>query len=975
MKKRLCSWFLVLTMVLGLLPAAIFAAETPDSIKVTMSVFDQGVPAKDENGKAVLLRELSVSDTDGDGEYSLDEALAQLHTACGTQYSAGAGDGGYSVTKLWGDESGAFCFYRNDTLTSAVNEEFLAEGDRVAAYIYKDQTNWSDRYTYFDQSSKTVLVNTEFEVELNYRDIWGTTGKQAIAPLGVLDPVSGEYSVPAALRGEEVFEGVYMTTVSTGYDGVAKFSFTEPGTYLLTVQYDSTNYTDYYQDPPRYYLVPALCQVTVLSETEYAQVILAQAAEELTWGDLSSEPADAVTVAPILPVSVQVEDKNVSVSWICSDMSGALSIYSGFAYIDRPAAQDAACTLTAEFSYEGQTTTKSFPVTVKSEGVSDDKESVSDYGDLMSGIAETYTVSADPWTVLDMAAYGQNIKSDDGYDPYASAAPKALAEAAIGGTVDLTELTGFDPAGAYAIYTAPYVLLAYDAAEADDTEFTTKRSDLKTALVTYLNALETNWADTDDVTPILAALAPYYQQGDAELDSAVTAAINWLSQRQNDDGTFSYYGTVNANSTALAVVALSALGIDAHADERFVNDKSAMDGLFSFALDSKDGFGYKGNVTKNTVATEQGFRALVAYARFMETNEAYNIYLDAVADAEAPIAPELSTTVPDGSDDNNPGGNTPTPDTDITVSFTLKTHQTTWISNLSVELKEESTVAGLIYEVAEQDESLSFVDNNGYISSITYDGETWAAFDAGSNSGWKYKVNGKAPVVGMNDRVLEDGDKVVWYYVADYTEDDTPDESDEPVVKPEKPVEEPVVLPFEDAEGHWAQEAITYCYAKSLMAGTGEATFAPDLTTSRGMIVTILYALEEKPAVSGGQSFADVDENAYYASAAAWAAENGIVSGYGDGCFGPNDEITREQMALILMNYARYKGYHTKNANNLNAYADAGQVHDWALDAVRWANAEGLMNGRGADTIAPLGTATRAEAATILMRFLENNEK
>lgn len=324
----------------------------------------------------------------------------------------------------------------------------------------------------------------------------------------------------------------------------------------------------------------------------------------------------------------------------------------------------------------------------------------------------------------------------------------------------------------------------------------------------------------------------------------------------------------------------------------------------------------------------------------------------------------------DDGDDNTPGGNAPVPDTDITVSITVKTHRSTWISNMRVEMAEDSTVADLIYEAAAQDESLSFTDSNGYISSMTYGDETWAEFDAGRNSGWKYTVNGLAPVVGMNDRVLEDGDKVVWYYVTDYKQDSTKDEKP---VQPQKPIEEEVVLPFTDTENHWAQEAITYCYAKGLMAGTDETTFAPDLTTSRGMIVTILYALEENPTVSGGMAFVDVNEEAWYADAAAWAYEIGIVSGYGDGFFGPDDEITREQMALILMNYARYKGYSTKKANDLDKFSDAGEINAWALDALRWANAEGMMSGRGEDTIAPLVTATRAEAATILMRFLENH--
>ena len=180
-------------------------------------------------------------------------------------------------------------------------------------------------------------------------------------------------------------------------------------------------------------------------------------------------------------------------------------------------------------------------------------------------------------------------------------------------------------------------------------------------------------------------------------------------------------------------------------------------------------------------------------------------------------------------------------------------------------------------------------------------------------------------------------------------------------------------LPFVDVpSGSWYEDAVWYVYENGLMAGTSDTTFAPDITTSRGMIVTILYRLEGTPAVSGASGFADVVDGQYYTDAVAWAAANNIVGGYGNGLFGPNDTITREQMAAILYRYAQYKGYDVTASADLSGYSDAAQVSSYALAALQWANAEGLVNGTSDTTLTPGGSATRAQVAVILMRFCEN---
>ncbi|MDY4429857.1 S-layer homology domain-containing protein [Evtepia sp.] len=178
-------------------------------------------------------------------------------------------------------------------------------------------------------------------------------------------------------------------------------------------------------------------------------------------------------------------------------------------------------------------------------------------------------------------------------------------------------------------------------------------------------------------------------------------------------------------------------------------------------------------------------------------------------------------------------------------------------------------------------------------------------------------------------------------------------------------------LPFTDVKsGSWFEDAVDYVYAKGMMTGTSATTFAPNSTTTRAMIVTILYRLENEPT-AGTASFTDVASSAYYAKAVAWAAENGVVTGTTETTFAPNSPITREQMAAILYRYAGLKGYDANQKADLSGYTDAGTISAYASDALAWTNAQGLITGVTDTTLAPKNSATRAQVATILMRFCE----
>ena len=186
---------------------------------------------------------------------------------------------------------------------------------------------------------------------------------------------------------------------------------------------------------------------------------------------------------------------------------------------------------------------------------------------------------------------------------------------------------------------------------------------------------------------------------------------------------------------------------------------------------------------------------------------------------------------------------------------------------------------------------------------------------------------------------------------------------------------EPVELPFTDVpEGYWAYGAIQYVYGEGLMAGTSGSTFNPEGTTTRGQIVTILWRLSGSPVVNYLMDFDDVDPAAYYGEAIRWATSEGIAGGYGGGVFGPDDPITREQLAVMLHRYAQHEGYDVSIGEDTNilSYADAFTVSEYAVSALQWACGAGIISGTGdGSTLTPQGEATRAQAATVLMRFCE----
>ena len=181
--------------------------------------------------------------------------------------------------------------------------------------------------------------------------------------------------------------------------------------------------------------------------------------------------------------------------------------------------------------------------------------------------------------------------------------------------------------------------------------------------------------------------------------------------------------------------------------------------------------------------------------------------------------------------------------------------------------------------------------------------------------------------------------------------------------------------PFPDVdENDWFYDEVVYVYENGLMNGVENNQFAPNTATNRAMLATILYRLAGEPAVSGDLPFTDVESGTWYTDAVLWAAQNGIVNGLGENTFAPMNTLTREQLVTMLYRYAEAEGYDVSAAADLSGYPDAGKVQPYAQEAMSWAVAEGIVEGMDGN-LNPAGSATRAQIATILMRFCEGVAK
>ena len=172
----------------------------------------------------------------------------------------------------------------------------------------------------------------------------------------------------------------------------------------------------------------------------------------------------------------------------------------------------------------------------------------------------------------------------------------------------------------------------------------------------------------------------------------------------------------------------------------------------------------------------------------------------------------------------------------------------------------------------------------------------------------------------------------------------------------------------------WYHEDIDYVIENGIFKGVTDSSFAPGSKLTRAMLVTVLYRIENEPATNKSIPFGDIDMGTYYASAVSWAQQNGIVKGVSETEFAPDNNITREQFAAIMFRYAQYKGMNAVTTEENLHFTDASEISEYAVSAMNWAVGTGLLNGKTATTLNPKDSATRAEAAAILHRFIEGGK-
>lgn len=327
----------------------------------------------------------------------------------------------------------------------------------------------------------------------------------------------------------------------------------------------------------------------------------------------------------------------------------------------------------------------------------------------------------------------------------------------------------------------------------------------------------------------------------------------------------------------------------------------------------------------------------------------------------------------------------------ISVTFTLRGPDSDLIEKKTYENVDETSSVYDILKKAVSDNGFKLDAKGSYIRGITTnDGEKYSELDYGSNSGWMYKVNGRIPNKTMTGYGLSDGDDILVFYTKDYTKekgfshtdisgessnvkDTGTTENDDKQKDDENTGNDTQKNTFGDVERHWAKEEIAKIAQLGIMKGISDSEFAPDDKLSRAMIVTMFYRLEKEPEAEG-TGFTDVSGKDWYFRAVLWAKNNKIVSGVSDSEFAPNDDITREQLAAIIYNYAKFKGYDISVGDNTNilSYQDFDKIEEYAIPAIQFAVGAGIMKGEETGTmLIPGGNATRAEAAVMIIRFID----
>ena len=451
----------------------------------------------------------------------------------------------------------------------------------------------------------------------------------------------------------------------------------------------------------------------------------------------------------------------------------------------------------------------------------------------------------------------------------------------------------------------------------------------------------------------------------------------------------------------MVICGLAAMGISPSDDSRFVKAGGSLaDAVLLYQNDNGDGFtasyvsGTQGEKAK-ALATEQGFRALIVLEQ-MKKSDAFNVYSQKIqgetlvkTERKQYTASAAGKAEEEPAESGDASQGAAESDT-VTVSLkVLAENNTAWLS-ANVTAKKGDSAADVIKKGLGSANMSAVGLESGYIQSVTYQGKTLSQFDRGANSGWLYQVNGKSPAVGILDYKVQNGDAITLYYTADYTKEEdakiwsgsgsnrgnaVKNSGQTAASDAEKESEQENISAFLDVDANmWYFNMVQYVCRAKLMQGISADRFAPEDAMTRAMFVTVLYRMDGAAKTDAAAAFADVAADTWYAPAVAWAKENGIVNGVTDTLFAPEENVTREQMAMILMRYVGEKGFDTGAVKETDAvsYQDSAEIAEDAKEAVSSAAKYGLMSGNPDGTFSPKAMATRAEAAAILMRVHQN---
>ena len=303
-----------------------------------------------------------------------------------------------------------------------------------------------------------------------------------------------------------------------------------------------------------------------------------------------------------------------------------------------------------------------------------------------------------------------------------------------------------------------------------------------------------------------------------------------------------------------------------------------------------------------------------------------------------------------------------------TVTFTLigdskhgeNPHEAyeTWISEKSFILPVNATIKVLL-EKALGGAGIEYViDSDNYVTSI----KGLSALDNGPNSGWMYKINGEYSQQPITSYTLKNNDKIVFNYVDDYTT--------------ETNISNNGKYFFNDVpQSHWANEYIYYLADKNIINGKSENTFAPNDNITRAEFVTILYRMYGQEAAASELNFSDVSSDDWFYDAVSWAVEAGITNGIDEYTFAPNNNISREQMAVMIVRFVNYMNYTLEENETTTAFSDQNNISDWAVEAVSKMQNSGIISGKANNMFMPGEYATRAEASKIIALILQSQEK